>query len=105
MQIEYRCKSISLIQGDAEAPLSLEYKYVPATIGAGGEVLMEGQAVSGCVACAPETLNTPVPIAAGGGTAATRTVADMLSDAASLIADAGLLAAMSAALDAAAPPP
>jgi len=107
MQIEYRCKSISLIEGDAETPLSLEYRYVPATVGAGGEILMEGQAVSGCVACAPETLDTPVPIAPvdGGGTAVTRTVAEMLSDAASLLSDAGLNAAMSAALDAAAPPP
>lgn len=47
MQIDYRCKSISLIEGDAETPLSLEYKYVPATIGAGGDQDGRGHAV-GC---------------------------------------------------------
>ena len=106
MQIEYRCKAISLIEGDAETPLSLEYKYVPVTVGSAGEVLMEGQTVSGCVAFAPDTLDTPVQIApTESGGATTKTAAEMLQDAAFLIANAGLLATASAALDAAAQQP
>jgi len=101
MQIEYRCKAISLTEGDAETPLMLEYRYAPVTVDTAGAVLMEGQAVSGCVACGPETLETSMPIAAGGRDGATRTVSEMLTDIVSLIAAAGLLDAAAAAIDAA----